>query len=303
MRILLLGKNGQVGWELQRALQPIGELISLGRETEKKLSGDVTDFDGIRHLFEELKPDIVVNATAYTAVDKAEELLENNELINHLAVKNLANLCSEFSSLFIHYSTDYVFDGSGHKPWSESDTPSPINQYGVSKRNGERAIEYSGCRFINFRTSWVYGVHGNNFIKSMLKLFKMKESLNIVSDQIGAPTGAALIADVTAHSIRHYLAQSESQQDKLSGHYHFAAGGETSWYDYAQYIFEFLNKFEYPLEIKEIRPISTAEYPTPASRPLNSRLNTNKLKSNFDLYIPDWKIGVRQVLQELVNEQ
>lgn len=302
MRIILLGKNGQVGWELQRALQPIGEVIALSRESKNGLSGDVTNFEEIRKLFEALKPDVVVNATAYTAVDKAEEEVENSTLVNELAVKNLATLCNQYSSLLIHYSTDYVFDGNGTKPWSETDTTSPINQYGISKRNGEISIEKSGCQFLNFRTSWVYGAYGNNFIKSMLKLFQVKESLSIVSDQIGGPTGAALIADITAHAIRHYFSQSDAQQKHLSGHYHLAATGETSWYDYAQYILEVSNKLKLELMVSDIQPIPTSQYPTPASRPLNSRLNTNKLRHNFDLHIPDWKLGVKQVLQELINE-
>lgn len=302
MRIILLGKNGQVGWELQRALQPIGEVVALSRESENGLSGDVTNFEEIHRLFEALKPDVVVNATAYTAVDKAEEEIESSTLVNDLAVKNLAAMCKQYSSLLIHYSTDYVFDGNGTKPWIETDTTSPINQYGISKRNGEISIEESGCRFLNFRTSWVYGAYGNNFIKSMLKLFQIKESLSIVSDQIGAPTGAALIADITAHAIRHYFSQPDSQQELLSGHYHLSAAGETSWYDYAQYILEVSNKLKLDLMISNIQPIPTSQYPTPASRPLNSRLDTNKLRHNFDLHIPDWKLGVRQVLQELINE-
>lgn len=302
MRIILLGKNGQVGWELQRALQPIGEVIALSRESKNGRSGDVTNFEEIRKLFEELKPDVVVNAAAYTAVDKAEEEVENSTLVNELAVKNLATLCNQYSSLLIHYSTDYVFDGNGTKPWSETDTTSPINQYGISKRNGEISIEKSGCQFLNFRTSWVYGAYGNNFIKSMLKLFQVKESLSIVSDQIGTPTGAALIADITAHAIRHYFARSDAQQKHLSGHYHLAATGETSWYDYAQYILEVSNKLKLELMVSDIQPIPTSQYPTPASRPLNSRLNTNKLRNNFNLHIPDWKLGVKQVLQELINE-
>lgn len=302
MKIILLGKDGQVGWELQRALQPIGEVIALNRAVKNGQSGDITDFDAMRSLFESQKPDVVVNASAYTAVDKAEEDVDACELVNHLAVDHLAKLCQQYSSLLVHYSTDYVFDGSGNKPWLETDIPTPINQYGISKRNGELAIERSGCQFLNFRTSWVYSVHGNNFIKTMLRLAKTKESLSIVFDQIGTPTGAALIADVTAHAIHHYKAQSDTQKTQLIGHYHLTASGYTSWYEYAKFIFDTACELQCKLAIKDTDAVSTAQYPTPANRPLNSRLNTEKLKKTFNLHLPPWQSGVEHALQELIHD-
>ncbi len=301
MKILLLGKNGQVGWELQRALQPLGEVIALDRhQNSKGLSGDLANFEQIKYAIEQVQPDIVVNAAAYTAVDKAESDQENADLINHLAVKNLAQLCAEKKALLIHYSTDYVFNGEGEKAWSETDPTDPVNLYGSTKRLGEIALEQSGCAFINFRTCWVYGSHGNNFIKTMLKLASNREELSIINDQIGAPTGAALIADVTAQALRYYLLSNQDQQKVLSGHYHLAATGECSWYEYAQYVFELAKQNGQNLAIQKVNAIETIAYPTPAKRPLNSRLNTSKLQSNFKMHLPHWKLGVAQVLEEII---
>ena len=234
---IIARKNGQVGWELQRALQPLGEVIALDRSTSLDgLSGDLANFDQIKQTIEKVQPNIIVNAAAYTAVDKAESDQENADLINHLAVKNLAELCQTHHILLIHYSTDYVFNGEGTKAWSESDLTNPINLYGNTKRLGEIALEQSGCAFINFRTCWVYGSHGNNFIKMMLKLASNREELSIIHDQIGAPTGAALIADVTAQALKYYSLMDAQQQKDLLGHYHLAAAGECSWFDYAQFV-------------------------------------------------------------------
>lgn len=302
MKILLLGKNGQVGWELQRALQPLGEIIALDRhQNSHGLSGDLANFEQIQYAIEQVQPDIVVNAAAYTAVDKAESDQENADLINHLAVKNLAHICAEKNALLIHYSTDYVFNGEGKKAWSETDQTNPVNLYGSTKRLGEIALEQSGCAFINFRTCWVYGSHGNNFIKTMLKLASNREELSIINDQIGAPTGAALIADVTAQALRYYLLSSQEQQKQLTGHYHLAATGECSWYEYAQYVFELAKQNGQNLAIQKVNAIETIAYPTPAKRPLNSRLNTSKLQTNFKMHLPDWKLGVAQVLEEIIE--
>ena len=302
MKILLLGKNGQVGWELQRALQPLGEVIALDRsQNADGLSGDLADFDQIKHAIEISQPTIIVNAAAYTAVDKAETDQINADIINNLAVKNLAQLCAANNILLIHYSTDYVFNGTGTQAWSEKDATSPINLYGSTKRLGEIALEQSGCAFINFRTCWVYGLHGNNFIKTMLKLASNREELSIIHDQVGAPTGAALIADVTAQAIRYYLLSDENQQKALQGHYHLSAAGECSWYDYAQYVFEFARLKGAQLAIQKVNAIETTAYPTPAKRPLNSRLNTYKLQTNFKIHFPDWKMGVAQVLEEIIK--
>ena len=302
MKILLLGKNGQVGWELQRALQPLGSVIALDRSVnENNLSGDLADFDHIQYLIETVKPNVVVNAAAYTAVDKAESDQENADLINHLAVKNLAEICNDQNCLLIHYSTDYVFNGEGETAWSESDQTDPVNFYGYTKRLGEVAIEQSRCAYINFRTCWVYGSHGNNFIKTMLKLASSREELSIINDQIGAPTGAALIADITSQALRFYSLSSLEQQKELCGHYHLAALGDCSWYEYAQFIFELAKQKDKNLAIQKVNAIETTAYPTPAKRPLNSRLNTDKLQTNFKIHLPDWKLGVAQVLEEIIQ--
>lgn len=302
MKILLLGKNGQVGWELQRALKPLGQVIALDRsQNESGLCGDLANFDQIKHAIKTVQPDIVINAAAYTAVDKAESDQENADLINHLAVKHLAKICAVQKALLIHYSTDYVFNGEGSQAWSENDPTHPVNLYGSTKRLGEIALEQSGSAFINFRTCWVYGSHGNNFIKTMLKLASNREELSIIHDQVGAPTGAALIADITAQAIRYYLLSDENQQKVLQGHYHLAAAGECSWYEYANYIFELAKQKGHTLAIKKVNAIETIAYPTPAKRPLNSRLNTSKLKTNFKIHLPNWTLGVAQVLEEIIE--
>lgn len=301
MKILLLGKNGQVGWELQRALQPLGDVVALDRAAnENNLIGDLEDFEQIQYTIEKVKPCVVVNAAAYTAVDKAESDPNKADLINHLAVKKLAELCKLQNCLLIHYSTDYVFSGEGEKPWSENDLTNPVNFYGTTKRLGEVALEQSGCSFLNFRTCWVYGSHGNNFIKTMLKLASSREELSIINDQVGAPTGAALIADITSQALRYYSLSNLSKQKELCGHYHLAAAGECSWYEYAQFVFELVKQNGQNLAIQKINAIETKSYPTPAKRPLNSRLNTYKLQTNFKIHLPDWKLGVAQVLEEII---
>jgi len=301
MKILLLGKNGQVGWELQRALQPLGEVIALDRSNnEIGLCGDIANFSAIEHVLKQIQPDIVVNATAYTAVDKAESEQDAADLINHTAVAYLAERCKQQNILLIHYSTDYVFDGMGVNAWTEDEVKQPVNYYGRSKRDGEIALENSQVRFINFRTCWVYGTHGHNFIKTMLKLAQTKDELSIIQDQVGVPTGAALIADITAQVLRYYSLQSSGQQAMLHGHYHLAPAGETTWYDYAQFIFAQARQSGINLAIQRVTPIATSAYPTPARRPLNSRLNTQKLKHTFKLHLPEWKQGVTQVIQEIL---
>lgn len=300
MKILLLGKNGQVGWELQRALQPLGEVIALDRQLSSEgLCGDVANFAAISNTFKKISPDIVVNATAYTAVDKAESDIEQVDLINHLAIKHLAEQCIAIDALLIHYSTDYVFNGEGDRAWQENDLKAPVNMYGKTKLEGEVALEQSKAKFINFRTSWVYATHGHNFIKTMLKLAQTKDELNIIADQIGAPTGAALIADITAQAIRYYSLNAD-QQVNLHGHYHLAPQGETTWYDYAQFIFSKARQFGVKLTVKQVGAITTSAYPTPAKRPLNSRLNTQKLQQTFQIHLPNWQQGVEQVIAEII---
>lgn len=301
MKILLLGKNGQVGWELQRALQPLGDVTALDRSFNAAgLCGDIANLAAVQQLFTQLKPDVVVNATAYTAVDKAESEQAQADEINHLAVAHLAQQCEQYQSLLIHYSTDYVFNGEGDQPWVEDDVTQPINHYGQTKRDGEIALENSQVRFINFRTCWVYGTHGHNFIKTMLKLGNMKDELSIIQDQVGVPTGAALIADVTAQALRYYSLQASELQQQLHGHYHLAPAGETTWYDYANYIFAQARQCGVELKLQAVHPITTKAYPTPAKRPLNSRLNTQKLQQAFKLHLPEWQQGVSHVIDEII---
>ncbi len=302
MRILILGKNGQVGWELQRALQPLGEVLALDRhhDVETGFTGDIADLMAIKKVIHTFLPDIVVNATAYTAVDKAESEVEQADFINHIAVKYLAEQSKAIDALLIHYSTDYVFNGQGTTAWQEDDTTEPQNAYGKTKRDGEIALEQSQVKFINLRTSWVYASRGHNFIKTMLKLAQSKDELSIIDDQIGAPTGAALIADVTAQIVRYYALQPQLQQKYLLGHYHLAAQGETSWYAYANYVFDIAQLQGMPLQLKTVKPISTIDYPTPAVRPLNSRLNTQKLQQMFALHLPQWQQGVEHMIKETI---
>lgn len=302
MKILLLGKNGQVGWELQRALQPLGEVIALDRQrSEEGFCGDISNFEAIDFVLQQLQPDVIVNATAYTAVDKAESEPNQAELINSQAVKHLAVQAKKNGALLIHYSTDYVFNGEGENAWKEDDQTAPVNLYGQTKRQGEVELEQSGVAFINFRTCWVYAARGHNFIKTMLKLGHMKEELNIINDQVGVPTGAALIADVTAQVLRYYFLQTAEQKSQLHGHYHLAPKGETTWFDYANFVFDQASKQGQIFVLKSTNPIATEAYPTPAKRPLNSRLNTEKLQQKFKIHLPYWQQGVIQVLEEILS--
>lgn len=309
MKILLLGKNGQVGWELQRALAPLGELIALDRHSQINatqpdgntgvLCGDLSNIDGIRATIATVKPDIVVNAAAYTAVDKAESAAQDADIINHLAVQAMANACQQIGALLVHYSTDYVFNGQGTQARAETDDTDPLNIYGKTKRAGELAILASGCNTLIFRTSWVYATRGHNFIKTMLRLAQERDELSIINDQIGAPTSAALIADVTAHALKTYVnAQAPAQ---LCGIYHLTAAGSVSWYDYAQFVFKHAIPLGYTLKIKQVKPIETSAYPTPAQRPLNSRLSLAKLEQQFGLTLPHWQQGVLHTLQEIIE--
>lgn len=298
MKILLLGKNGQVGWELQRALAPLGQLVALDRKGGNSLSGDLADLDSIRETVRKITPDVIVNAAAYTAVDRAESEQDLAKMINTDAVRVLAEEAKTLDALLVHYSTDYVFAGTGTEPWKESDPTGPLSTYGQTKRAGEEAILASGCTHLIFRTSWVYAARGHNFIKTMLRLGKERESLSIVGDQIGAPTGAELIADVTAHAIRSTLVD-----EALVGVYHLAASGETSWHGFAEYIFATAKAQGLPMRVTDLTAIKTSEYPTPATRPLNSRIDTQKICKAFALVMPDWKQGVARVLEELLEQK
>ena len=295
MKILLLGKDGQLGWELQRSLAPLGSLTALGRHSQTGLCGDLSDLSGLKTTLRQLKPDVIVNAAAYTAVDRAEGEHALATRINAEAPAILAEEAKALGALLVHYSTDYVFDGSGNTPKHEEDTPFPLNHYGVSKLAGERVIQATGCRYLIFRTSWVYAARGQNFLATMRKLIQQRPALKVVGDQVGAPTGAELIADASTHAI--HLATHNKQ---LEGLYHLAAKGETSWHGYAVYIAEYLQELGVNIMAKPdaIQAIPSSEWPTPAQRPLNSRLDTRKFEKAFGLLLPPWQAGVERVLAE-----
>jgi len=301
MKILLLGKNGQVGWELQRALSVLGEVVALDRHPAATpygtLVGDLADLAGLREAIRSVSPQVIVNAAAYTAVDKAETDRELAHTINALASQVMAEEAKSLDTLLVHYSTDYVFDGTGTAPWKETDAVAPVNYYGATKLEGEQLIVASGCKHLIFRTSWVYAARGNNFAKTMLRLAKDRESLNVIADQIGVPTGADLLADVAVAALQKALVNPE-----LCGIYHLAPAGETSWHAYASYVIDFARAHGEVLAVETISPIPTSEYPTPASRPLNSRLATDKLRDTFSLHLPDWQSGVTRMLMEALNK-
>jgi dTDP-4-dehydrorhamnose reductase len=298
MKILLFGKNGQVGWELQRSLAPLGELIALGSSSQD-YCGDFTDLPGIRETIKAIKPDVIVNAAAHTAVDKAESEPELARALNALAPEVLAKESNLLNALLIHYSTDYVFDGGGDKPWLETDPVAPLSVYGSTKLEGERLIQISGCRHLILRTSWVYGSRGGNFAKTMLKLAKERDSLKVIDDQFGAPTGADLLADVTAHTIR-----TARQNPSVTGLYHLVAGGETSWHGYASFVLDYARRAGIELKVASdaVQAVPTSGFPTPAMRPHNSRLNTEKLQNTFDLHLPHWQAGVTRMLTEILDK-
>lgn len=296
MKILLLGRNGQLGWELQRSLAPLGELISLDRNSTNPC-GDLAALDDLSETVRTLRPDVIVNAAAHTAVDKAESEPELALALNALAPARLAQEANRIGAWLFHYSTDYVFDGSGTKPWSETDVASPLNVYGRTKLEGEQLIAAACERHVIFRTSWVYASRGGNFAKTMLRLAQERERLTVIDDQHGAPTGADLLADVTAHAIRHV-----TQRPSDAGLYHLAAAGETSWHDYAEYVLATARQLKPELKLlaREIAPVPTTAFPTPAKRPHNSRLNCSRLERSFGLAMPGWQRGVCRMLTEIL---
>jgi dTDP-4-dehydrorhamnose reductase len=299
MKILLLGKNGQVGWELQRSLAPLGELVALDRHgsTQDGLCGDLSDLDGVRVTVLTLRPDVIVNAAAYTAVDKAETETDLARTINAKAPGVLAKAAKEIDALLVHYSTDYVFDGSGETPWREDAATGPLSVYGQTKLEGEQEIAASGARHLIFRTSWVYAARGGNFARTMLRLAAERERLTVVNDQFGAPTGAELIADITAHAILH-----ARRHPDCGGTYHLAATGQTTWHAYARFVIDTARELQPNREFKaqEIAPVPTSAFPTPARRPFNSRLDTSRLQATFGLHLPPWQQGVRRLLSEIL---
>ncbi|HAX0232247.1 TPA: dTDP-4-dehydrorhamnose reductase [Escherichia coli MVAST020] len=270
MNILLFGKTGQVGWELQRALAPLGNLIALDVHSTD-YCGDFSNPEGVAETVKKIRPDVIVNAAAHTAVDKAESEPEFAQLLNATSVEAIAKAANEVGAWVIHYSTDYVFPGTG-----------------------EKALQKHCAKHIIFRTSWVYAGKGNNFAKTMLRLAKEREELAVINDQFGAPTGAELLADCTAHAIRVAVDKPE-----VAGLYHLVAGGTTTWHDYAALVFEEARKAGINLALNKLNSVPTTAYPTPARRPHNSRLNTEKFQQNFALVLPDWQVGVKRMLNEL----
>lgn len=290
MKILLTGSSGQVGHELERSLQGLGEVVALDRHRM-----DLSDLDQVRDVVRTLRPGLIVNPAAYTAVDKAESEPDFARLLNATTPGAVAREAAAIGALLVHYSTDYVFDGSGQQARAEDAPTAPLSVYGSTKLEGEQLIAASGCRHLIFRTSWVYAARGGNFAKTMLRLASEREALSVINDQVGAPTGADLLADVTAHAIRAVAAQPE-----LAGLYHLVAGGETTWFDYARFVIEWARSQGQPITVaaQAVAPVPTSAFPTAAKRPLNSRLNTQKLQHAFGLSLPHWQLGVERMLTE-----
>ncbi|OYT98238.1 MAG: dTDP-4-dehydrorhamnose reductase [Burkholderiales bacterium PBB1] len=296
MKILLFGKSGQVGWELQRALAPLGELIALDADSTD-WHANFADPEALSATVRAIAPQWIVNAAAYTAVDKAESEPELARSINAAAPGVLAREAAALGATLLHYSTDYVFDGSGCTPWVEDAATGPLSVYGATKLAGEDAIRHSGCTHLILRTSWVYAARGGNFAKTMLKLAAERDALKVIDDQIGAPTGADLLADISAHALRQL-----AQQPELGGTYHAVAGGQTSWHGYARHVIEHARAAGRPIRVapEAIEAVPTSAFPTPAQRPLNSRLDTRKLQDRFGLRLPAWQTGVDRLLAEIL---
>jgi len=297
MKILLFGKGGQVGWELQRSLAPLGALTALDFDSAE-YHADFSRPEALAQTVLDVRPGVIVNAAAHTAVDKAESESDLAHAINAAAPGVLARAARQIGALMVHYSTDYVFDGSGARYWREGDATGPLNVYGRTKLEGEQAIVASGCAHLILRTSWVYAARGGNFAKTMLRLAQERERLTVIDDQWGAPTGAELLADVTAHAIVQTL-----REPAKAGLYHCVASGETSWHGYARFVLEQARALGVELKANAVDPVATSAFPTPAKRPHNSRLNTEKLRAAFDLNLPPWQDGVRRMLTEILPQK
>lgn len=293
MNILLFGKTGQVGWELQRSLAPLGNVIALDVHSTD-YCGDFSNPQGVAETVRRIRPDVIVNAAAHTAVDKAETEIEFAQLLNATSVEAIAKAAAEVGAWVVHYSTDYVFPGTGTTAWRETDETAPLNVYGETKLAGEKALQQNCPKHLVFRTSWVYAGKGNNFAKTMLRLAKDRAEMSVINDQYGAPTGAELLADCTAHAIRVAL-----NKPDVAGIYHLVAGGTTTWYDYASLVFAEARNAGIDLALTDLKAVPTSAYPTPARRPGNSRLNTEKFQRNFGLVLPQWENGVKRMLNEL----
>jgi dTDP-4-dehydrorhamnose reductase len=294
LRIMLTGKNGQVGWELQSAMAPLGEVISLGRDEL-----DLEKQEQICEMVRRIKPDIIVNAAAYTAVDKAEEEPERAAAVNAVAPGILAEEAKRLNALLVHYSTDYIFDGTKTTPYNEDETPNPINVYGRTKLAGERAIQAVGAPHLILRTSWVYGSRGNNFLMTILRLACEREELRIVDDQVGTPTWSRFLAEVTAQILQKI--SKPSLFTECRDVYHVTPYGQTSWYGFAKAIIEKYNQYNKGLELKVkcVNPISTEEYRTSAQRPAYSVLSNKKIQSVYDLLMPLWELDMEKVVRLL----
>jgi dTDP-4-dehydrorhamnose reductase len=297
VKILLFGRNGQVGWELQRSLAPLGEVVALGSAPQGSLSGAFTDLEGLARTVAAVRPDAVVNAAAYTAVDRAENEPELAHTVNALAPGVIARAAAACGAALVHYSTDYVFDGTGDRPWKETDPTGPLGVYGRTKLQGEQEIAAAGGRHLVLRTSWVYASRGGNFARTMLRLAKEKPELRVVDDQFGAPTGADLLADLTAHALPALLAD-----PRKAGIYHVAAAGETSWHGYARFVVAKAQQTGVALTAGEeqVLPVPSSAFPTAARRPHNSRLDTSHFRSTFGLALPAWQQGVARLLDEIL---
>lgn len=293
MNILLFGKTGQVGWELQRALAPLGDVVAVDVHSTD-YCGDFSNPEGVAETVRRVRPDVIVNAAAHTAVDKAETERDFAQLLNATSVEAIAHEAAAIDAWLVHYSTDYVFPGSGETPWRETDEPSPLNVYGETKLAGEKAIQQHCPKHLIFRTSWVFAAKGNNFAKTMLKLAKERETLSVIGDQFGAPTGAELLADCTAHAICTAL-----RKPDVAGLYHLVASGTTNWHEFAELVFAEARAAGITLAVQNVNAIATEAYPTPAKRPHNSRLNTEKFSREFNLILPHWESGVKRMLAEL----
>lgn len=298
MKILLFGAHGQVGWELQRSLSVLGQVVALGSAGSDRWCGDFLDPDGIRATVLELRPDAIVNAAAYTAVDRAESEEARATQVNALTPGVIAAAARDVGACLVHYSTDYVFDGSGSAPWREDAPTGPLSAYGRSKLAGEQSIAAALDRHLILRTSWVYGARGGNFAKTMVRLARERAELKVVDDQFGAPTGADLLADVTAHALRALLADASK-----AGTYHVAAAGVTNWHEYARFVVGKARQLGEILQAgpEQVLPVPSSAYPTPARRPQNSRLDTTRLRAAFGLALPPWERGVARMLQEFLE--
>ena len=299
VKILLFGKGGQVGWELQRSLAPLGEVVAVDFDSTD-FCGDFTNLTDLAETVRLVKPSMIVNAAAHTAVDKAESEPDLAHTINALAPGVIAAEAQKLGAWLVHYSTDYVFDGSGSQAWKESDTPAPLSVYGQTKLEGEQAVAANCAKHLIFRTSWVYAARGGNFAKTMLRLAKERDSLSVIDDQIGAPTGADLLADITALALQRV--QMQPLQHELAGLYHLVASGATSWHGYATLVIEHARNAGIDIKVPQnaIYKIATTAYPTPARRPFNSKLDTSKLQTAFNLHLPPWQQGVTRMLTEIL---